>query len=116
MYRLAGFGRPGPRGRHDRPPGAAAMTTRTRIRIAPDFTHKIARVGLSQREFARRSGVALSTIKGLIKPEQARERRGGMHLTTAWKLAKAYAAAAGIDEQTAYDQILIEEEVEDVAA
>jgi len=93
------------------------MTTRTRIRIAPDFTHRIARVGLSQREFARRSGVALSTIKGLINPAQARERRGGgMHLTTAWKLAKAYAAAAGIDEQTAYDQILIEEVVEDVAA
>jgi len=93
------------------------MTNRTRIRIAPDFPHKIARIGLSQREFARRSGVALSTIKGLINPEQARERRGGgMHLTTAWKLAKAYAAAAGVDEQTAFDQILIEEEVEDVAA
>ena len=93
------------------------MTTRTRIRIAPDFSHKIARVGLSQRAFAQRSGVALSTIKGLINPEHTRERRsGGMHLTTAWKLAKAYAAAAGIDEQTAFDQIVIEEAVEEVAA
>jgi hypothetical protein len=93
------------------------MTTRTRLRVAPDFPHKIARAGLSQREFARRSGVALSTLKGLIHPEQARERRGGgMHLTTAWKLAKAYAAAAGVDEQTAFDQILVEEVVEEMAA
>jgi hypothetical protein len=95
------------------------MTTRTRIRVAPDFTHKIARAGLSQREFARRSGVALSTIKGLVNPEQTRERRsGGMHLTTAWKLAKAYAAVSGIDEQIAFDQLLVEEEIEaeDIAA
>ena len=93
------------------------MATRTRIRVAPDFTHQIARVGLSQREFARRSGVALSTLKGLINPAQARDRRsGGMHLTTAWKLAKAYAAAAGIDEQTAFERLLVEEPIEEVVA
>jgi transcriptional regulator with XRE-family HTH domain len=88
------------------------MMTRTRVRLVDDFPHKIARVGLSQRAFAKRSGVALSTIKGLINPEQARDRRGGgMHLTTAWKIAKAYAAAAGIDEQQAFEQLLVEEPI-----
>src|SRR4051794_26977922 len=111
MYRIAVRGRP------DRPQGVALMTTRTRIRLAPDFTHQIARVGLSQRALARRSGVALSTIKGLIHPQQARERRGGgMQLTTAWKLAQAYATAAGVDEQTAFARLLVEEAVEDGAA
>ena len=50
------------------PKGAVTMAARTRIRVAPDFTHQIARVGLSQREFARRSGLALSTLKGPINP------------------------------------------------
>jgi DNA-binding XRE family transcriptional regulator len=93
-----------------------ATRTRTRLRLVDDFDRIIARAGLSKREFARRSGVSYATIKALENPEQHPHRKGGMHPTTAWKLARTYAQAVAVDEDTAYARLIVEEPIAEVAA
>jgi hypothetical protein len=93
-----------------------ATRTRTRLRLAENFNTLIARAGLSKRELSRRSGVSYATIKALENPDQHPRRRGGMHPTTAWKMAKAYAEAASVDEETAFARLVVEEPADAVAA
>lgn len=77
---------------------------------APDL---IARVGLSMKDFAAQAGIAAGTLHALINPAQQRLRtRGGMHRTTAWKIAHAYAAAAKLDADAGYRAIIIEEPID----
>jgi DNA-binding XRE family transcriptional regulator len=87
-----------------------------RLRLAEDFERLIARAGLSKRELARRSGVSYATIKALENPDQHPHRKGGMHPTTAWKLAQTYAQVAAVDEDTAYARLIVEEPIAEVTA
>ena len=77
---------------------------------APDL---IARAGLSIKDFAERAGIAAGTFHALINPSQQSLRtRGGMHRTTAWKIAHAYAQATGASEDAAYAAMIVEESVD----
>lgn len=77
---------------------------------APDL---IARTGLSMKDFAAQAGIATGTLHALINPAQQPLRtRGGMHRTTAWKIAYAYAAAARLDADAAYRAIIVEEPID----
>jgi hypothetical protein len=77
---------------------------------APDL---IARAGVTMKDFAAQAGIAAGTLHALVNPAQQTKRtRGGMHRTTAWKIAHAYAAAAGISEDAAYRAIIIEEPID----
>lgn len=77
---------------------------------APDL---IARAGLSIKDFAQRAEIAAGTFHALINPAQQQLRtRGGMHRTTAWKIARAYAQATGASEDTAYAAMIVEEAVD----
>ena len=67
---------------------------RTRIRLADDASKRAARAGLSLAEWARRADVGYATVKALRNPRHQPHRRGGMQPTTAWKLVRAYVAAA----------------------
>lgn len=74
---------------------------------APDY---IARAGLTMKAFAERATIAESTLHALLNPEQHPNRtRGGMHRTTAWKIARAYAGAAGVTDEQAYALLITEE-------
>ena len=79
-------------------------------KIHPDAPDLIARAGLTMKAFAERAGIAESTLHALLNPEQHPHRtRGGMHRTTAWKIARAYASAAGVTDEQAYTLLIIEE-------
>jgi DNA-binding XRE family transcriptional regulator len=78
------------------------------LRIHPDIAGLLARQGASIADFAERAGVARQTIFALLNPAQHPERRGGMHRTTAWKLARAYAQLTGLSEDAAYAAIIVE--------
>ena len=93
-----------------------ATRPRTRLRLAENFDMLIARAGLSKLELARRSGVGYATIKALENPAQNPRRRGGMHPTTAWKLAQTYAQVAAIDEETAFARLIVEEPIAEAIA
>jgi len=74
---------------------------------APDL---IARAGLSIKDFAQRAEIAAGTFHALINPaQQSLRTRGGMHRTTAWKIAHAYAQATGASEDAAYAAMIVEE-------
>jgi hypothetical protein len=87
-----------------------------RIRVRSDFADTIARAGLTMTDFAASAGVNRATLYALINPAQQPRRRGGMLRATAWKLAKAYARATGLEEEAAFAKLLVEEEVAPVAA
>ena len=79
-------------------------------KINPDAPDHIARAGLTLKAFAERASIAESTLHALLNPEQHPNRtRGGMHRTTAWKIARAYAGAAGVTDEQAYALLIIEE-------
>ena len=86
-----------------------------RIHVRSDFADTIARAGFTMTGFAERAGVNRATLYALINPAQHPRRRGGMLRATAWKLAKAYAAATGLEEEQAYAKLLDEEQIESVA-
>jgi transcriptional regulator with XRE-family HTH domain len=79
-----------------------------RLQLNPDFPDLVARAGLSQRAFARRTGVSFSTIMGLVHPDIHPGRRGGMQRRTAWLIANAYADLAGIDADVAFRTLIVE--------
>lgn len=88
--------------------------SRTVYKINPDVPNLSARAGLTLKAFAEHAGIAESTLHALLHPEQHPHRtRGGMRRITAWRLAKAYAQAAGISEDAAYRAIIVEETVGD---
>jgi hypothetical protein len=84
-----------------------------RLHLTDRFPDLVARAGLSQRAFARRSGISFSTIMGLLHPELHPGRRGGMQRRTAWMLAQAYGELVHIDADAAF-QLLIVERSDDV--
>jgi hypothetical protein len=48
-------------------------------------------------------------LHALLNPEQHPNRtRDGMHRTTAWKIARAYAGVTGRPEDEAYGTIIVE--------
>jgi len=85
------------------------MTRSPRLLLTPAFPDLIARIGLSQRAFARRSGVSFSTIMGLLHPGLHPERRGGMQRRTAWLIAQSYAELVGIVPDDAFRLLIVEE-------
>lgn len=82
------------------------------LRLSERFPDLIARIGYSQRGFARESGISFSTIMGLLHPELHPGRRGGMQRRTAWRIAQAYATIARIDPETAFRLLIVERTVE----
>lgn len=93
-----------------------ATRPRTRLRLAENFDTLVARAGLSKRELAKRSGVSYATIKALENPTQHPHRKGGMHPTTAWKLAETYAKVAEVDAETAFERLIVKEPIAEVPA
>lgn len=79
-----------------------------RLHLTERFPDLVAQTGLSQRAFARRAGVSFSTIMGLVHPALHPGRRGGMQRRTAWLIAKAYAALAGIEAEAAFRLLIVE--------
>lgn len=90
--------------------------TRTRFKLAADAGSTIARVGLTLTRWAELADVSYATVKALRNPSQQPNRKGGMHAITAWKLARAYAGVAQIDEDTAFKRLIVEEPIEENAA
>ena len=82
-------------------------------KLRADAPDQIARAGDSIKDFAQRAGIAAGTFHALINPSQQSLRtRGGMHRTTAWKIARAYAQIAGASEDAAYVAMIVEEVVD----
>jgi hypothetical protein len=83
------------------------------LKLSPDLPDLLARHGVGITEFAERSEVSRATVFALLNPAQHPERRrGGMHRTTAWRLAQAYGQVVGVDSEVAYRAIIREEPVE----
>jgi predicted DNA-binding transcriptional regulator AlpA len=82
---------------------------RKRIVLRPNFADTIARTGLTMTEFAATAGVERTTLYALMNPSQHPNRKGGMIRATAWKIANAYAGAAGVSPDEAYAALLAEE-------
>jgi hypothetical protein len=97
---------------------ASSVAKLPRLHLNDRFPDLIARAGLSQRAFARQSGISFSTIMGLLHPELHPGRRGGMQRRTAWMLAQAYGELVHIDADTAFRLLIVErsdESVPDIA-
>ena len=84
------------------------MVKLPRLHLTDRFPDLIAQAGISQRAFARRSGISFSTIMGLLHPELHPGRRGGMQRRTAWMLAQAYAELVRIDADAAFRLLIVE--------
>ncbi len=97
---------------------AYRIVKQPRLHLTNRFPDLIAQAGLSQRAFARRSGISFSTIMGLLHPELHPGRRGGMQRRTAWMLAQSYAELVHIDADDAFRLLIVErsdETVPDIA-
>lgn len=86
------------------------MTENGVKRLNPNIARMLADLNLTISAYAKRAGVARSTIFALLNPDQHPDRVGGMHPITASKLSRAYAEAAGITPEQAYELIIVEEE------
>ena len=84
------------------------MAKAPHLHLTDRFPDLIAQAGLSQRAFARQSGVSFSTIMGLLHPELHPGRRGGMQRRTAWLIAQAYAKIVGIESEAAFRLLIVE--------
>jgi hypothetical protein len=80
-----------------------------RLRLADNATTTIAKAGLSLSQWSQLAGVSYATIKALRTPGQQPNRKGGMQETTAWKLSRAYAQTVGIDEDEAFEKLIVVE-------
>ena len=85
-----------------------AYKAKKRLTLAPDFAERVARVGLSMREFIKRAGVSYATVQALQNPSQHPERVGGMYPATAWKLANTYAEITSTTPEAAYSALIVE--------
>ena len=93
---------------------SSAPASRKRLRLHPEAKTIAAQVGLSQAEWARNADVNVSTIKAALNPSQHPHRKGGISAPVAWKLARAYHAAAtklepDLTLDDAYSRLIIEE-------
>ncbi len=88
------------------------MSTRRRLRLSENATTMIAKAGLSLAQWSQLAGVSYATIKALRTPGNQPNRKGGMQETTAWKLSRAYAQVVGIDEDAAFEKLIVVEATE----
>jgi hypothetical protein len=84
-------------------------------RLRSDFDDLLAQRGYSVRSFAKTYGLSHQTLFALLHPEWQPGQRphGGMRKPTAWKLAKAWAQAAGLSPEESYAQIIVEDASDD---
>lgn len=85
-----------------------APPMKTRIQLAPTFADTLARHGIGMNEFADLAAVSRQTLYALQNPSTHPWRRGGMHRTTAWKIANTFASKAGISPDEAWSRLLVE--------
>lgn len=83
-------------------------------RINPELPEMLARKGYTLRGFCREFHMSYSTIHAALHPEDYTDRIGGVRGTTAWRVARAWAAVTGQSgadgEEAAYGEVIIEEE------
>jgi hypothetical protein len=89
---------------------------RTMIKIAPGFEDQIAHAGFSKAGLASESGVSVETIHAIINPSIHPDRRGGMRRDTAWKLARAVAAATDRSDKDVFAELFVEETITSAVA
>jgi hypothetical protein len=78
-------------------------------KINPNFPDLLGRLGYSLRGFCREFNVPHNTIHSALNPKDYPDRIGSVQPRTAWRIARAYAQAAKIDEQAAYAATIVEE-------
>lgn len=81
-----------------------------RIAPSPNFEREIARTGINKAELARRAAIAESTLHAIINPSIQPIRKGSVRSSTAWRLARVVAEAAGMTVDEAYAKLFIEVE------
>lgn len=84
------------------------MQQKTKLRPAPDFQRRIAQAGLTPKDIIERAPVARATYFGWLNPQTQPTRRGGMRHVNTWKIARVYAAAAGVTEDQAFATLFVE--------
>lgn len=77
----------------------------------PNLADKIAAAGYTIRGFSQETDFPAGTLIAILYPESHRARAGGMQARTAYRLARAWAQARGIDEETAFKEIIVEDTV-----
>jgi hypothetical protein len=63
--------------------------------------------------FCRQYDVPQGTLRAALNPEAYPDRAGGVQPKTAWRLARAWAALTGTDEQAAFAEIIVIGEAQD---
>lgn len=86
---------------------------RVMVRPVPDFRHKLASAGLGVDDVAQQAMVSRAAIFAWLNPGTQPYRKG-IRLKNAWAVARVYAAAAGIDKETAFRSLFIDEPAEQV--
>jgi len=81
------------------------------LRPTPDFRYKLASVGLGVDDVARQAAVSRAAIFAWLNPDTQPSRKG-IRLKNAWAVARAYAAAAGIDKEVAFTALFVDAPVE----
>lgn len=78
------------------------------LRPTAEFERLVARAGLYPKDMIDRAGISRSTYFGWLRPKTQAPRKGNMREATAWKIAKVYAAAAGVSEDDAFAALFAE--------
>ncbi|MDQ2995854.1 MAG: hypothetical protein M3R61_02185 [Chloroflexota bacterium] len=78
------------------------------LRPAPDFRHKLASVGLGVDDIAQQAAISRAAIFAWLNPG-TQPSRTGIRLKNAWAVARAYAAAAGIDKEVAFTALFVDQ-------
>jgi len=75
----------------------------------PALADKIASAGYTIRGFAEATGFPAGTLMAVLYPDSYPDRKGGMQARTAYRLARAWGEVRGIDEATAFSEIIVED-------
>ena len=78
------------------------------LRPSSDFRHKLASVGLGVDDVAQQAAISRAAIFAWLNPG-TQPSRTGIRLKNAWAVARAYAAAAGIDKEVAFSALFVEQ-------
>jgi hypothetical protein len=78
------------------------------LRPSENFRDLIARAGLEPKDIIERASISRATLFGWLNPSSQPNRRGDLRRSNAWKIARAYATAAGITEDEAFKALFIE--------
>ena len=85
------------------------MARPNKVMPRPDFNDTISRNGLTVSSLSKQAGIGYITLYGVLNPKSYRSRgTGGMRLVTAWKIAKAFAAHTGSDDDAAFAKLFYE--------